>query len=219
MASRGTLDSGAQLAMALQNQQQSANIMAAQGEHQAGQAQLRAYQAIQDRARLAGQGLDRDWRQKSEAARAQDSINAGNAAIANAAMTHNAGIPQQNFNNQLTLAGAKANANAPLIGATAANAKDKQQETQGQYNMMGAMAGQLGSGSFGSAKDSGSNTGVDSGNNSYSPMGGNTDISVGADDTPSGLSGQSTKGEFLGYDEQGNPVYGKKAAQPVGQNF
>ncbi len=151
MAARGTLDSGAQLAMQLQGNQQSANSLARADESAAAQAQARAFQAIQERARNAGQGLDRDYRQKSDAARAQDAINAGNTAIQNTASMYNAGLPQQNFQNQMSLAQAKLDPTYTLSDAH----KGQAQNTQGMWQGFGNIAGAA----LKSAGSSSSNTG------------------------------------------------------------
>ncbi len=214
MAARGTLDSGAQQATQLQGNQQSANTLAAADEATAGQAQARAYQAIKDRAALAGQGLDRDYRQKSDAARAQDAINAGNTAILNTAAKYNAAIPQQNFNNSLELAGAQSGANTALAGVIAGRAKDTQQQAQGLGNMVGAAS--RGNGSNGNSAGQTPTQSDDS--NSYAGRGSPSDISGGQ--TDDGLSGDSTRPgsdgrQILGYDAQGKPIYG----QPQGSNF
>lgn len=142
MASRGALDSGAMLAMQLQGNQQAAESANAAGAETAGRAQARAFEAVRDRARNAGQGLDRDYRQKSDAARANDAIEAGNVAIANTAARFNAGLPQQDFENKMTLAGAKAQPTYALAGAHAAKAKDTQQMYQGVGNAAGQAASQ-----------------------------------------------------------------------------
>lgn len=114
MAARGTLDSGAQLAMQLHNQQDSANRAAEAGEATAGTAQRRAYEAILARGKMAGEGLDRDYRQKYNAAAAQDSINRGNTDIRNLTSRFNAGLPQQNYENELRKAAGAAPANSAL---------------------------------------------------------------------------------------------------------
>lgn len=142
MAARGALDSGAQLAMQLQGNQQAAEEANAAGAQTAGAAQARAFQAIRDRAANAGAGLDRDYRKQSDAARANDAIEAGNVAIANTAARYNASIPQQDFDNKLKLAGAKAQPTYAVAGAHAANAKDTQQMWQTAGNAAGSAAGE-----------------------------------------------------------------------------
>lgn len=216
MAARGTLDSGAQLASQLQENQQSANSLAASDEAAAGQAQARAYQAIKDRASMASQGLDRDYRQKSDAARAQDAINAGNIAIMNTAAKYNAGIPQQNFNNQLELTNAQAKATSDLSGALSARADATRGTAQGIGNAVGAAAK---NGAFGSSNSAG---GYSSNSNDYASRGSTSDLSGGHTDD---LQGESTKPlgaptgtdgrTIVGYDAQGRPIYGA----PQGSNF
>ncbi len=138
MAARGTLDSGAQLSMSLANQQNAAQSAAEAGEQTAGQAQRRAYEAILARSQNAGQGLDRDYRQQSNAASAQDAINRGNTDIRNVTARYNAGLPQQNFNNQLTHAGAMAGANNALTNFYSGRANN----TAGTWAQGGKAAGQ-----------------------------------------------------------------------------
>jgi hypothetical protein len=72
MRQRGTLDSGDELTAMLSASQEGVNREAEHDQATAGQAQNRARQAIMDRASLAGQMGDRDWRQQSEVARAGD---------------------------------------------------------------------------------------------------------------------------------------------------
>lgn len=220
MAARGTLDSGAQLATQLQGNQQSANELAAADESTAGRAEARTFEAIRERARNAEAGLDRDYRQKSDAARANDAINAANASIANAANTYNAGIPQKNFNNELELAKAKAGPGYALAGANAANAKDTQQKWEG-YGKLGAAAAH-GSGSSSSSGSSGLGyddaAGKTASSNTFDS--GTTDTnndSGGWNDYPGdALSGQSTKDpDIVGYDANGKPI--RRSSQ--GQNF
>lgn len=215
MAARGTLDSGAQLAEQLQGNQQSANTLAAGDEAAAGQAQARAYQAIRDRAAMASQGLDRSYRQQSDAARAQDAINAGNVAIMNTAAKYNAGIPQQDFHNQLDLANSQSSANTHLAAAVAGRAKDTQQNMEGMGNMVGAAAKSYGKGATGSSGDySGSNDNLPSGStvdNSFAQANeGQFEPYPGSSEGE--LRGDSTRPED---DEENRLRYGK----PRGSNF
>lgn len=140
MAARGSLDSGAQLAAQLSENQDAAELAAAAGADTAGRAQARSFEAIRERARNAGAGLDRSFQQEATKAAAQDAINAGNTAIANTAARYNAGIPQQNFENQVRLAGAKAQPAYALAGAHAAKAKDTKQAWQAGANAAGKAA-------------------------------------------------------------------------------
>lgn len=207
MAARGSLDSGAMLAMQLQNNQQGAQSAAEAGENTTGRAQARAFEAIRARGQNAGAGLDRSYRQESDKARAQDAINAGNAAIANTAARYNASIPQQNFDNQLKLTGAKAGATYATAGANAANAKDTKQAWQGIGNMAaGATQGAYNaykSGNSGSVQNLGQPADT-------------VTVPVGRDEMPGygnldqGLSGQSTRREVVGHRIDGSPIYAEE---------
>lgn len=78
MRQRGTLDSGDELTAMLSASQEGVNR---ENEHDlatAGQAQGRARQAIMDRANLAGEMGERDWRQQADVARAGDQREASN---------------------------------------------------------------------------------------------------------------------------------------------
>lgn len=197
MAARGSLDSGAQLAMQLQGNQQAAEEANAAGESTAAQAQLRSMQAVRDRAQNAGRGLDRDYQKKADAARAADAINAGNVAIANAGARYNAGIPQQNFENEMQLAGAKAQPTYALAGAKAANAKDTAQRIQGVGNMVGAA--------------------VNSGYQAYKASKSNTGGGGGFPDADAHESGHSADAlggtptrQVIGYRTDGRPIYAEE---------
>lgn len=208
---KGAGESGAQLAMALESQQRGAELANQQGENAAAQAQERLYRAIQQRGQNAGQGLDRSYRQQSDAARAQDAINAGNTAIMNTAARWNAGLPQQDFENQMKLTAAKAGPTYALGGAHAANAQDTKQMWQG----IGNAAGQAGNSGYAAYKENQggvANLGQD----------GDT-VSVNVDQAfqqqekdAQGLSGQATRPtrvkEVVGYDDAGRPMYGYRTA-------
>lgn len=221
MAARGTLDSGAQLGMELANNQNSAELASQAGESAAGQAQARAYAAIQERARQAGAGLDRTYRQNANAATAQDSINRYNSDIANTAAKYNSSIPQADFNNQLTLANAKAQPAYNLASVYAGNAIQKQQ----QGNAAGAAVGQA-VGAFAN-KATDSYNGQSSDSNSYASRGSPSDLSGGSTDS---LTGESTRppaqhdqtppsGYYQsGQNPDGSPHF-SKLPQDLGQNF
>lgn len=90
-AARGQLGSGAQLAMALANQQNAAMNANQRAESIAAQAQDRAMRAILEKGRLGRSMSDADYARKAEAARARDAIEARNAAArTDAAKTNNA---------------------------------------------------------------------------------------------------------------------------------
>jgi len=79
-ASRGQLGSAAQLAMAMGNQQDSANRAADAGADTAAAAQRRYFDSVLQRGRLGGEMSDRDYSRKASAAKARDVISAHNAA-------------------------------------------------------------------------------------------------------------------------------------------
>lgn len=218
MAARGSADSGSALAMELSGAQDAAQLANEAGSDAAARADARHFEAIRERARNASTGLDRSYEQRANAARAQDAINAGNAAIANTTARYNAGIPQQNFNNQMALAGAKAAPAYALAGAHGAQA----QNTQDQWNKLGA-AGAAAANKFGG------NTGGATGGGgsdpseweSYTSPPPNTQAESAEPGTPSwasgdALSGQSTRParvkEIVGYDDAGAPIYGYRSA-------
>lgn len=215
MAARGTLDSGSQLAMQLAGNQNDAQLASEQGEQTAGAAQSRLYAAIQQRAKNAGEGLDRDYRQAADAARAADAIAAGNTAIANVGKMYNAGLPQQDFNNQMSLAHAKVQPNQALAGAHAAQAKDTQQFWNGLGNMGAAAINQAGaSGGSGASSNSAplQNTPSADGEGGFgsSP----TDWNAYPGGSSDALKSPSTKRqkEVIGYDDNGQPIYGYRTA-------
>ncbi len=227
MAARGTLDSGATLAMQLNRQQQAANSENQAGENAAAEAQKRAYAAIQQRAQLAGQGLDRTNAMKTRAAQAQDAINQGNIAIANTAQQYNARLGQQDFDNQLKLTGAKVGANQALAGAYGAKA----QNTQNQGNALGAVgasaANKFGKDNSGNSSNSSNNY---DGSNSNLPSDSTVDQSFGNANQGSdfqtypGSSGDYLTSESTRSDGSENyevdPATGKiRRKKPVGQNY
>ncbi len=205
MAARGTLDSGAQLSMQLANQQNSAQNFAEQGERTAGDAQERMYRAIQQRAQNAGAGLDRNYRQQSNAAAAQDAINRGNVEIANTAAKYNAAIPQQEFQNQMALANARAGVNAGAAAVAAGGAANTQQQ--------GAVIGQAAGAAVNTLGNYASNY-TPSDNNAYAGRGSASDLTSGHADALEGEpTRQSTRTKvLLGYDENGQPIYGARRA-------
>ncbi len=215
MAARGSLDSGNQLAMELKGQQDAAESEATAGANTAAQAQARMFAAIRERANQAGAGLDRSYNQQSRAASAQDAINAGNTAIANTAAKYNAGLPQQDFNNSLALAGAKAQPTYALAGAHAAAAKDTQQQYQGYGNMVGAAAksgyDSYKSNNSGSSSPNSAPTDLSNLGDSFSSGGANG----AGNSTSDALSSETTRPrakEVVGYDDNGKPIYGYRTA-------
>lgn len=153
-AARGQLGSGAQLAMALQNEQDSANRGAQQGMNTAAQAQKRYFDSILQRGNMAGQMDARDYQRKSDAARAHDSIAAHNAAARSDAARYNNNIRNQGFSNQLALAGGQSGA-----GVQQANFLGNEANRTAQlYAKLGAAGNKAINTGGGSSNDSGYGT-------------------------------------------------------------
>jgi len=100
-AARGQLGSGAQLAMALQGQQATAQRGRDEALERAAMAQKRSMDAILQRGRIAGEVRGQDYGEKARAAEARDAIARYNAASREKAKYYNSGLGQQQFNNRL----------------------------------------------------------------------------------------------------------------------
>ncbi len=114
MASRGNLDSGAMLSMQLAGNEGSANRQSQEDMDIAGTAEKRALDAIMQRGQLAGQVRTQDFGEKSRKAEAADLIARYNSEARSKAQYHNAGLPQQGFENQLRKAQGQATGTAPM---------------------------------------------------------------------------------------------------------
>lgn len=101
MQARGALDSGAHLQMALANQQAGANRAQQAGLDVAGQAQMRALNAMVQRGQMAGQAGAQDFNQRMASAQARDYMRQYNTGLMNQAKLHNLGLSQQQWENQL----------------------------------------------------------------------------------------------------------------------
>ena len=246
MAARGTLDSGASLAAQLANNQSSAVNENANDEATAGQAQQRALSAIAQRGQNATANLGQQWQEDAQVAAAKDAIAAGNTSIANAANTYNAQLPEENFKNQLTLAGAKAGALTGEAGAYGAQAKDQNQlginsvvangaktvgaiegggqsptpngsaETTSTGNLGGGQA--LSGASTAGAGDLGG-TGSSNGTTAQAETGASTKDTGGGGVASGPSGGTASDGDYTlaGYDVSGTPIYHKK--KKAGPNF
>lgn len=106
-AARGQLGSGAQLAMELQGQQQSAQSANQRGESIAAQAQDRALQAILQKGQVARGMSNDDYSRKSDAAKARDAIEARNAAARTDAGKYNNSLRGQAYEDALAQARGK----------------------------------------------------------------------------------------------------------------
>lgn len=109
-ASRGQLGSAAQLAMAMGNQQDSANRAADAGADTAAAAQRRYFDSVLQRGKLGGEMSDRDYSRKANAAKARDVISAHNAAARTDAARYRNDVANQGFSNNMALAGAQSGA-------------------------------------------------------------------------------------------------------------
>ncbi len=104
-AARGQLGSGAQLAMALQGNQASAQRGREEAMDRAAMAQRRSLDAMLQGGRLAGEVRGQDYGEKARAAEARDAIASYNAGAREKARYRNAGLAQQQFGNRLAKLG------------------------------------------------------------------------------------------------------------------
>lgn len=88
-AARGQLGGGTTLAMMLQNQQGAAERGADIGMQTAANSQRRMYEAMRDRASLAGQMRGQDWQEKAQQAQAADMVARYNADARRSAQGQN----------------------------------------------------------------------------------------------------------------------------------
>lgn len=93
--------------------------------------------AIGMKGELAGRIRGQSFGEKSKKAEAMDTINKINAGYRERAQYHNAGLPQQRFQNQLAKVGAQANPAAGIAGLQTRGADN----TRGLYAGVGAAAG------------------------------------------------------------------------------
>lgn len=103
-ASRGQLNSGNRLMMDMNAAQTGANAERTTDLAAAADAQQRKLSAINDAAAQVSQLRGEDWGENLTAANAKDQRDQLNAAAQNQANYYNAGVPQQNFNNQMSKA-------------------------------------------------------------------------------------------------------------------
>lgn len=150
LASRGQLNSGAQLQMAMNAEQQNANSARQSGMEAAASAQRRKLDALREIASESGGLRNQDFSEKSAAAQAADERERWNASAKEKAQFYNAGLPQQQFNNQMAqVTGQQAGVNN--LSATLGN---EAQGVRNAYAGYGAAAG----GAANSRGNGGSNT-------------------------------------------------------------
>lgn len=110
MAQRGQSGGPADYALQLQAAQGSTNQAANMARQNAGAARMRALQALEAGGTLAGNVRGQDYRRLADVASAQDELNRFNAGQRAAAQAYNLNIPQQEFDNEMLLNNARANA-------------------------------------------------------------------------------------------------------------
>lgn len=142
MAERGNLDSGSQLIAQLQSAGQSNQDAALAGERLAAEASSARRQALSQSGQLAGQMAQQQFGQDAQKSQAKDAINQFNlnqrantaqtnlgarqnienqrAGIANQNQSYNKQIVQQNFQNEMSKAGAQGQATNALAQSLAA---------------------------------------------------------------------------------------------------
>lgn len=136
LASRGQLNSGAQLQTSLAAQQQGANSARQSGMEAAASAQRRKMDALREIASESGGLRNQDYAEKSAAAQAADQRDAWNASAQEKAKYYNAGLPEQNFNNQL----AKISGQQASTGALSSALSSEAQGVRNMYGGLGVAA-------------------------------------------------------------------------------
>lgn len=110
MAQRGQAGGVADFALQQQAAQGATNQAANMARANTADARMRALQAMEAGGNLAGQVRGQDYRRLSDVASAQDELNQFNAGQRGAAQAHNLQIPQEQFDNEMLLNNARANA-------------------------------------------------------------------------------------------------------------
>lgn len=131
MQARGIAGSGAEFAMRQANNAAANEADNQQGLDIAGMAQKRALDAILARGQMGGNMRGQEYDEKSRAAQAQDQINQYNANAKSKADEYNAGLAQQNYNNQLSKYGVQSGARAQMAGVHQNNAQATQNMVSG----------------------------------------------------------------------------------------
>ncbi len=138
LQSRGQLDSGANLVLQGQAAQSSMNANRQSGQEAAAAAQKRKLEALGAIGHEAGAVRGQDFSEASAKANAQDQIDAWNAGAREKAQYYNAGLPQQQFGNQM----AKVTGNAGAVGNLAGAYGNEAQGVRNQYAGYGQAASQ-----------------------------------------------------------------------------
>lgn len=146
MESRGIAGGGAEFAMRQANNASANDQDNQKGLDLAGMAQKRAMDAILARGNMAGDMRNQDYGEKARAAQAQDQINQYNAGAKSKVDSYNAGLSQQNYENEMGKLGAqnaargnmansyynKAQATQQMVGGAASGAA-KAIQTDAEY--------------------------------------------------------------------------------------
>lgn len=126
-ARRGQTGSGLSAVLAAQSGQGELEALAGLNADVASSGRQRALQALLARGQQAGQMRGQDWQQSSERASATDLMNRFNASQRQATGMYNAGLPQQQFENNMNrLAGQTGAANNQAAGYDRAAAGTRQ---------------------------------------------------------------------------------------------
>lgn len=110
MRARGVSGSGAELAMQLDNQQDSADRAHTAGLEESAAAQRRMLEAAVQKGRFAGDVRKQDYGEMSDEATAKDMISKFNATSRDSTNRHNAQLPAQQFAMKMGVMNGKANA-------------------------------------------------------------------------------------------------------------
>lgn len=159
MAARGTLGSGAELAMSLSNQQASADRGARLAENTAASAQARYFDSILAQGNMAGQMRDQDVGEQTQKAKAADMIAQYNAAARERALNQRNANRNTQWGQQMAIAQAKGGAMGDKAESKSKQADRTQAFWGGIGNTIlkggGIAAGGMGGGGGGGGADFG----------------------------------------------------------------
>lgn len=137
-AQRGQLNSGSRLMMDLDATSKGANAARQTALDTAGMAERRRMQAMREASDMARGMRETDWREQESANRAKDLRDERNANAREKAGYYNAGLQQQNFQNQMAKTGAAGGATTNLANAYGNAAAGTRAEMAGYAGVLGA---------------------------------------------------------------------------------
>lgn len=140
--SRGLGSSGAAMALRAGGAREAANTSAMAGMKSQLAARERALAATQAGGQLAGSIRGQQFNERDRAAQARDAWAKYNADARTSANRYNAALPQQNFNNQMTVNQQIAAARSGVGNGAAANAQQAGQQIAGLGQAGGEFVGQ-----------------------------------------------------------------------------